>query len=167
MKPWQIALILAMLLLGTTMAIFRISKSGKDKIKQFEALSLKPYQDIGGKWTIGWGHLIKPDESHLLKPEGISIEAAELLLDADLSNAQAAVNQLVKVPITGNMYDALVSLVFNIGMGNFKNSTLLKKLNVMDYNGAAAEFPKWKFADGVESAGLLARRAQEQSTFLS
>lgn len=149
------------------MTIIRISRRGLDQIKSHESLRLKPYQDIAGKWTIGWGHLIKPEESYLLDAAGITADQATTLLRADLAIAERAVNDLVTVPIAGNQYDALVSFVFNVGVTAFANSTLLRKLNAGDVDGAANEFPRWIYAGGKESAGLLARRAQEQSLFLA
>lgn len=148
------------------MAIFRITRSGLEHIKKFEALKLRPYKDIAGKWTIGWGHLIKANETHLLRPQGITSPQATELLKHDLQIAEKAINNLVVAPLTGNQYDALVSFVFNIGVGAFANSTMLRKLNDQDYEGASLEFPRWRWAGGKESAGLLARRAMEQSTFI-
>lgn len=80
-----------------------------------------------------------------------------------------AIDGAVKVPINDDMRTALVSLVYNIGTGNFQKSTLLKKLNASDYVGAANEFTKWVYGgQGVKKRiikGLLARRLQEQSLF--
>ncbi len=72
----------------------------------------------------------------------------------------------MKIPINQHQYDALVSLVFNIGRGNFAASTMLKKLNLSDYDGAAAEFPKWNKQAGKVLNGLTKRRAKEQALFL-
>jgi lysozyme len=164
MKQWH-WLVLALLAVAG-MATIRISRSGLEKIQQHEALRLTAYKDVAGKWTIGWGHLIQPHESHLIGAT-ITHEQATELLRQDLARMEKAVNELVKVPITGNQYDALVSFVFNVGVNNFRKSTLLRKLNAGDYQGAALEFPRWKFAGGQVQAGLLARRAAEQSLFMT
>lgn len=165
----QTKILLALLGIGVFfMASIRISKAGVNKIIEHEGLRLKPYKDSAGLWTIGYGHLIKfPEEKYLLNPEGIIKKEAEKLLKHDLKPAEKAVNDFVKMPLTGNQYDALVSFVYNVGSGNFADSTMLRRLNVGDYDGAAAEFPKWKYAGGKENAGLLARRAKEQNLFLS
>jgi lysozyme len=77
------------------------------------------------------------------------------------------VNRLVKVELTQDQFDALVSLVFNIGGGNFERSTLLKKINARNFDGAADEFPRWNRAAGKVMAGLTKRRHAEQSLFQS
>ncbi len=147
-------------------AVSRTSAGGVEKIKQFEALRLSPYKDIAGKWTIGYGHLIKPNESYLMGGK-ITPQKADSLLRDDLKSAENAVNKWVTVPLTKNQMDSLVSLVFNIGEGNFKGSTLLRLINQKKYQQAASQFPRWVFAGGKQSVGLMARRAVEQNTFLS
>jgi lysozyme len=149
------------------MTMTRLTKSGLDKIKEHEALRLHPYRDTGGRWTIGWGHLIRESEPNLMRPEGITHAEAESILRGDLLTAEQAVSGYVTAPLTSGQYDALVSLVFNIGAGAFAGSTLLKKLNAGDYVGAAEEFPKWRLDNGVVVAGLEVRRLNEQQTFLS
>ena len=71
------------------------------------------------------------------------------------------------MPVTQNQFDALVSFTYNLGAGNLRSSTLLKKLNAGDYAGAADEFPKWNKAGGKELAGLTRRRNAERDLFLS
>jgi len=160
-----LALVVAGLGLGT-MAIIGISRSGLDKIKAHEALRLRPYKDQAGKWTIGYGHLILPHETNLLTGQITESQALELLKN-DLAIAEKAVNNMVTVSITGNQYDALVSLVFNIGIGAFAKSTLLKVLNEKNYTQAAREFLRWKYVGKKVSTGLFARRKREQRLFLA
>jgi len=137
-------------------------------IKRFEGLRLKPYKDSGGKWTIGYGHLIKiPSENYLLNKNGITNAKAENLLRQDVKIAENSVKINTKIPLNKNQLNALVSLVFNIGIGNFSRSTMLKLINQNKITQAAGEFPKWRFINGKESPGLLLRRAKEQSMFMS
>jgi len=154
-----------------------VSKLG-DLIAQFEGFSDVPYQDEAGLWTIGYGHLIKPGDGYWSpsNPGGKkSIPRAEAaaLLDSDTAVAQAAVDKNVSVSLTENQRDALVSLTYNIGTGNFKTSTLLRLLNSGDYAGAADQFAVWnKVHDPntgvlVTSNGLVSRREQERETFLA
>ena len=84
-----------------------------------------------------------------------------------LGEIEVQVNKLVTVLITDNQFDALVSFSYNVGTGNLKRSTLLRKLNMGDYFGAADEFPKWRKANGVILQGLVNRRADERALFLS
>lgn len=144
-------------------SVIRVSQAGINKIKVYEALRLEPYQDASGKWHIGYGHLLLPGEWY----DSITQEKAEQLLKQDLQIAEKAIKESVTVPLKQPQYDALVSFVYNVGITNFKKSTLLKKLNAGDYAGAAAEFPKWKYAEGKVIAGLIKRREHEQALFLS
>ena len=153
----------AMSLFGNTM---RTSINGIDRIKEHEALRLTKYLDQAGKWTIGYGHLIRAFESF---PGPITEEKALGLLVADLAAAESAVNANVKVAITQEQFDALVSLAFNIGSGNFRGSSVVRRLNAGDAIGAAAAFALWnKIEQGgqlVVSQGLVNRRAAEAQLF--
>ncbi len=91
---------------------------------------------------------------------------ADSALISDLAQCERAVNRLVKVTLTQNQFDALVSFVFNVGSGNLQSSTLLRKLNSGDYKGAADEFLRWNKAAGKVMNGLVARRTAEREFFL-
>lgn len=160
MTRWQIAGLL-FLAAGAGYVVYNITRSGIDKIKRHEALRLTPYQDVAGKWTIGYGHLLRAGEWY----DRISEDQAEDLLREDLGKAESAINQYVTAPLNPNQYDALVSFVYNVGATAFKNSTLLRKLNQGDYDGAAGELQRWKYAGGKISAGLVARRQREETLF--
>lgn len=151
----------------------QISLAGLAAIKREEALSLVRYDDATGKAlakgqavkgyaTIGYGHKLGALENYWT----ITQAEADRLLVSDLSDAEAAVNRLVKVPLTQNQYDALVSFVFNVGGGAFSRSTLLRLLNAKDYAGAAKQFPAWRKSAGVVLQGLVKRRANEMALFL-
>lgn len=140
------------------------SPSGVKAIQKHEGLVLTPYQDAVGVWTIGYGHT-GAEFAQGGKP--ITKAKATELLKQDLKEAENAVNSLVKVPLSQPAFDSLSSLVFNIGIGAFRKSTLLKKLNEGDYLGAADEFPKWRKGGGKVLPGLVRRRADERAMFLS
>lgn len=147
----------------------RISKKGIDLIKEFEGWSAIPYICSAGKKTIGYGHVMLPGENwtRLTTEEGLK------LLDDDLDKFEAGVNKLVKVPLTQGQFDALVSFAFNVGLDDdldtkaegLGDSTLLKKVNAQDFDGAANEFGKWVFAAGKKLNGLVNRRAAEAKMF--
>jgi GH24 family phage-related lysozyme (muramidase) len=138
----------------------KTNSAGLELIKHFEGLKLKSYQDAVNVWTIGYGH------TKTAKPgQAISEPEAERLLKADLHDAESAVNRMVRVPLTDNQFDALVSFVFNLGAGSFQRSTLLRKLNAGEYQVAANEFLKWNKAGGRVLAGLTRRRRAEQALF--
>ncbi len=155
-------------------AVSRISDRGINKIKQHEKFVPEPYLDEAGIPTIGWGHKILATE----KFTRIDQAEGERLMHQDLAFAEEAIARLVKVPLSQNQYDALVSFVYNIGVGNFEfggpggtHSTILKKLNERDFSGAAAEFARWNKVtqDGkkVVSNGLTVRRQAERDLFVA
>lgn len=134
-------------------------------IKQYEGLRLTTYKDAVGIPTIGYGHVETP-----IPPGGtrtITAEDAEQILREDLQRFEHDVNNMLTVEVTQNQFDALVSFAFNLGPANLKSSTLFRKVNSGDFNGAAEEFPKWNHAGGQVLAGLTARRNAEKNLFLS
>lgn len=146
----------------------KLDQAGIDAIKQHENFRAYPYRDIGGMWTIGYGHLIKQGESF---PRDISIEEAEVLLYNDASIAMDDVNRLVSVPINQNKFNALVSFAFNLGGGALASSTLLKNINNGDLSNIENNFYVWnKYKkNGVLtfSQGLANRRRSEAAVFLT
>jgi lysozyme len=142
----------------------RLSERGLVLIKEFEGFSAAPYQCSAGRWTIGYGHLIKGDERFL---QPIDENTAEALLREDIAQSEQAVGRLVKVALSQGQFDALVSFVFNLGQGAFSQSTLLRLLNAENYREAAKQFLRWDFAGGRRIAGLSRRRAAEKELFLS
>ena len=144
-----------------------ISKKGIDLIKEFEGIRLNAYDDGIGVWTIGIGTIRYPNGVRVKHGDKITIEQAEQYLKHDLDSFENIINTKVKVPLTQNQFDALASLVYNIGATNFSNSTLLKKLNAKDYAGAADQFLRWNRAGGKVMNGLVRRREAERKLFLT
>lgn len=138
-----------------------LTPEGVALIKRFEGLMLEPYKDVGGKLTIGYGHLIRPGELYVSMTE----KEAEALLLKDVAVAEAVVKRNVKVKITPNQYSALVSLVYNIGEGHFDDSTLLEALNDGNYDEASRQFMRWVHVDGDRVRGLVTRRTAEKQLF--
>ncbi|MBF6558933.1 MAG: glycoside hydrolase family protein [Candidatus Binataceae bacterium] len=159
----------------------RASQGMIDQIKRTEKLVLHMYDNDGaGNTTIGYGHLVHPHEINADKREkefknGITEVRADDIFREDLGKAEKPIDDLVGVPLTQHQFDALVSLVFNIGSGNFKDSTLLKMLNggssqyTGDYLGAAGQFRVWREVrvNGSlrPSPGLINRRRDEETLF--
>jgi len=138
-----------------------ISDDGIRFMKSWEKLYLTPYDDGYGYPTIGWGHLIKKGEDY---SQGITREDADDLFLSDLAWAERTVNR-VKTNLTQQQYDALVSLVFNIGETNFHKSTLLKLLNIPGDQDEDEQFAKWRKSGGRVSRGLEKRRRQEMNIY--
>jgi lysozyme len=135
--------------------------AGIDLIKRYEGLRLKAYQCSAGVWTIGYGHTKEVSEGMVISPA-----TADAFLRDDLAVAESAVEK-VKVALNDNEFSALVAFVFNVGVGAFTQSTLLKKLNAEQFDAAADEFLRWNKSGGKALKGLARRRAAERALFLS
>ena len=137
------------------------SKAGLDLIKQFEGLRLKAYKCPADVWTIGYGHTSAAGQPAVKSGMSITEAQANKILAADLGQYEDAINNSVKVDLTQNQFDALVSFVYNVGIGAFQKSTLLKKLNAGQYDAVPGELMKWTKGGGKELPGLVRRRRAE------
>lgn len=132
----------------------------------FEGFSPRPYLDPAGVWTIGYGSTLdKAGNKVTANTPDVTEPDALLLMARDMDSAVAEIERDVKVPLSEHQEVALADFIYNLGAGNFRSSTLLKKLNAKDYAGAAAEFDKWDHAGGKVLAGLLKRREAERKLF--
>jgi lysozyme len=134
----------------------QINAAGLALIKQFEGLRLHAYQDGAGIWTIGYGHTQDVWKGDVCTPED-----AERWLRDDLAEAEDAVSQLAKFPLTDNQFAALVAFTFNMGFGNLRRSNLLKHLNAGHYADVPEQLSQWVYVGSAKSPGLVARRAAE------
>jgi len=144
----------------------QMSYLGLEALKEHEGYRDKAYLDTGGVWTIGYGTTRVDGEPVTEGMTCTNKQAAEWLL-ADTVDAQTAINQSVRVFLTQNQFDALVSFVYNIGRTAFFKSTLLRLLNQGDYKGAANQFQRWHKDNGRVIPGLVSRRAVEAALFLA
>jgi lysozyme len=136
--------------------------------EQFEGFRSAPYRDSVGVWTFGFGST--RDENSVpvnANTPAITEDQARALAKRDLMAAALEVTNDVTVDLTDGQLAALEDFIYNLGAGNFRSSTLLRKLNAGDYDGAAAEFDKWDRAGGQVLAGLLRRRQAETDLFKS
>ena len=141
-----------------------ISDKGIALIQRFEGLRLTAYPDPGtggDPWTIGIGHTGGVQEG-----DTCTEEQAQDWLRTDCETAEGCIDAHVEPELTQNQRDALISLIYNIGCGNFKGSSLLKLLNASDFVGAANQFGRWDRAAGRVMPGLQARREAETQLFL-
>lgn len=141
-----------------------ISKQGIDLIKKYEGFKPYAYLCPANILTIGYGH------TRGVRLGQTCTEAeAEQFLKEDLELAEAEVNKVVdKVDLTQGQYDSLVSFTFNLGAGNFKTSTLRKKvLNNPADPTIMGEFGKWVYVRGKVSLGLQKRRLEESKLYFS
>ena len=142
--------------------MMNISRAGLTLIKGFEKLRLTAYLDAVGVWTIGYGHTLSA-----MPGMQISELRALDLLQQDVENAEFAVQSFVHAPLTQYQFDALVSFVFNIGVGAFRSSTILRLINERAADmRIAAEFKRWVYGNGKKLGGLEVRRAAERRMYL-
>jgi lysozyme len=141
-----------------------ISDEGIEFIKQVEGYSATAYPDPatgGAPWTAGFGHT-----KGVRYGDQTDMEQATRWLHEDVREALAAIQDGVRVPLEQNQIDALASFVFNVGVGNFMRSTLLRRINEQKFEQAADEFLRWNRAGGKIMAGLTRRREAERRRFL-
>lgn len=134
----------------------RANADGIALIKNYEGLHLAPYLCPSKIWTIGFGHT-----RTVRAGMKITADQADVLLDEDLRLVERAVQRIVTVPLNDNQFSALVSFAFNVGIGNFEQSTLLRLLNRGWYEQVPAQLMRWNRASGEVLGGLSRRRAAE------
>ena len=147
--------------------MYQLSDKGIDLIVSFEGLRLKPYNDTNGWATVGIGHLIA---KRAVLPTDLQItkEQAYTYFRTDAVVPVSVVNQAIKVPITQNQFDALVSLVYNIGAGHFSKSPIPSLINAGNLSAIPTQFILHdKDAKGNVIPGLLRRRNAEIALFQS
>jgi len=132
--------------------------------RRFESLRLTAYQDVGGKWTIGYGNTQGVVEGQVWTPS-----QAEAGLARDMVLAGEALSRHLEedVLVTQGMFDALSDFTFNEGEGRLAASTLLRLVNQGDKEGAAGQFGRWIYAGKVVQPGLVLRRLAEKELFES
>lgn len=145
-----------------------ITQSGIDFIKSWEGFRKNAYKDSGGLYTIGYGTIRYEDGAPVKRGDKISSEAATQLFALQLQKYVTAVSELVTSSLLPNQFDALVSFTYNVGIGNLKKSTLLKKVNKNpDDPAIITEFKKWVNAGGKFVKGLQNRRIAEAQKYFS
>lgn len=147
----------------------KISHRGLKLIKESEGLELKAYPDPAtGKnpFTIGFGST-RVDGKPVEPGQTITPEKAEQALMKDVAIFAEGILDSVRVELNQNQFDALVSFAYNVGLGNFKSSTLLRRINKKRFGEAGDEFLKWVYANKKILPGLVKRRKKERELFLT
>ena len=157
----------------------RTSEEGIKLIKHFEGCHLKPYLCPALLWTIGYGHVLYPEQNRLPLAERKayalhqahdrtwSQEEVDDLLKKDLKRFELGVARLITVPLKQCEFDSLVSFAFNLGLGTLQRSSVRSKLNRGDKEGAIDTLLKYCRAGGKILKGLQRRRAAEADLFFS
>ncbi|MFJ6322931.1 MULTISPECIES: lysozyme [unclassified Rhizobium] len=146
-----------------------INELGMALIQYFEGWEPKHYDDPAGYCTIGFGHLIALKKCELVesdfKKAPLTMKGGIELLEQDTRSARSVVEDLVTVSLDENQFSAVAAFVFNVGKSKFATSTMLVLLNSGDLEAAAAQFGRWRKANGVVLPGLVQRRACERELF--
>lgn len=140
----------------------KTSKAGIELIKRHEGLRLEAYQDSAGVWTIGYG------STGGVRPGDVITEAqAEKLLKQDLKTAEDEINRHL-LPLKQHQFDSLASFVFNVGIGSFRRSTLLKRLKIdVNHHDIPNQFNRWVYGGGKILPGLVRRRREEANLYIT
>lgn len=123
-----------------------------------EGVRYKPYQDVIGVWTVCYGHAGKD----IMVGKTYTESECRALLNKDLNTVARQIDPYILRPIPETMRGALYSFTYNVGAGNFKTSTLLRKINQGDQKGACDQLRKWTYAGGKQWKGLVTRREIER-----
>ena len=143
-----------------------VSSNCVNLVKKYEGFRSKPYKCPANVWTIGYGSTFYLNgEKVSMYDSEISETFASELLEKVLNDFATKVDNIIKVSLNQNQFDALVSFTYNIGISAFTKSTLLTKLNHADFQGASNEFIRWNKANGKVLKGLTNRRLDEQKLF--
>lgn len=141
----------------------KTSSNGINLIKTYEGFSPIPYFCPAGIKTIGYGHVIKPDEQYT----NITRVEANRLLKKDILICEASLMRNINIVLNQNQFDALISFIFNLGSSAFQRSTLRQKINYGMWDEIPHEWMRWVYSKGVALNGLVKRRNHELQLFLS
>ena len=144
----------------------RTNEAGLDLIKHYEGKRLKSYLCPANHWTVGYGAIRYFDGEPVPPNVTITEQEADDLLRRDLIDTEDFVSRLVRVPLTEHQFSAPVSLVFNIGAGNFQRSQIRQRVNRKDYDGAASIWWQWRRGGGRILPGLVKRRESERQLWM-
>lgn len=136
------------------------------KIIVFEGRRPTAYDDGAGNLTIGIGHLIRPGDG-LSATSVLTTDQMNSIFADDIAEAENSIYNRVTAPLSQGEFDALVDFIFQFGDAKFGTSTLLRLLNLRNYDSIPAEFGKWINVAGNPSQQVMARRADDSATFLT
>ena len=145
----------------------KINKAGINLIKKYEGFRSHAYRDAVGVWTIGYGHTSMAGTPNVSKGLKISRRQGETILARDVEKFARAIQPLITVELNENQFSALVSFAYNVGVGGFKRSSVLKRVNARQFDAVPHRLSLWVKAGGRTLRGLVARRAAEADLFLA
>lgn len=142
---------------------YRLSDKGHGFIKGEESFKATAYPD-GGKYSIAFGHQLRPNEGHL-RHASLTPEQGHVLYMHDVDWVEAALNENIKVPLTQKQVDALGSLAYNIGPDAFAKSNVVQYVNAGNFDGASKSFGSFITSEGRRNETLVDRRGREATIF--
>ncbi len=135
-------------------------------IKKWEGFRREAYQDPVGIWTIGYGTTVYVSGDKVRPGDSITQSNAEFQLKRHIEDKiLPKLDVILRQSVNDNQRNALISFIYNVGMGAFRRSTMLKMINYGDFFGAAAQFDRWVYAGGKRLNGLVKRRKEERALF--
>jgi lysozyme len=145
----------------------KMSSQGYDLIREFEGLRTGAYRDAVGVWTIGYGHTSAAGEPRVKPGMVITQNEAAEILERDVEKFADGVRRHLKDELTEDQFSALVSFAYNVGLGNFARSSVLKAVNARNFEAVPRRLALWNKAGGRTLPGLVRRRAAETALFTS
>lgn len=145
---------------GGAMLIATVFLGGKDGV---EGRVYEPYKDVAGVWTVCDGHT----GTDIIKGKKYTDRECDRRMWNDLQPVKKAVDGMVKIPMGEYQRAALYSFTYNVGTSAFSKSTLLKRINAGDVDGACEELRRWIYAGGQKWRGLMNRRDMERTMCLA
>jgi len=145
----------------------KINQAGLTLIKNFEGFRSNAYRDAVGIWTIGYGHTSMAGSPRVFKGQKISRQQGEDILARDVERFSQGIRPLIKVGLNENQFSALVSFAYNVGVGGFRRSSVLQRVNAGRFDAVPHRLSLWVKAGGRTLRGLVRRRAAEGELFLA
>jgi len=146
----------------------KVNKLGINMMHHFEGCKLQAYQCSAKVWTIGWGNTYYQDKKPVKQGDKVTQDQADELFEMIMNEFAIEVRNALTKEVTENQFSALVCFAYNVGIGNLKKSTLLRKVNVNpDDETIAEEFAKWNKAGGKVLNGLVRRRKAEADLYFT
>ncbi len=145
----------------------RVNNAGLELIKAFEGFRATAYRCPAGVWTIGYGHTSSAGEPAVTSGMKVTRAEAAQILARDVAAFAEGVERLLTATLSANQFSALVSFAYNVGLGNFRGSSVLKSVNSGDFAAVPRRLALWNRAGGRLLAGLVRRRAAESALFMA
>jgi lysozyme len=142
-----------------------ITDEGLDLIRRFEGFRTQAYRDAAGVWTIGYGHTSAAGSPKVKPAMKITRKEAEVILARDVRMFASAISAHIRKPLTDGQFSALVSFAYNVGVENFRKSSVLRAVNAGDFAAVPRRLSLWVRSRGRVLPGLINRRAAEAACF--